>query len=67
MKPRKANDLRELTENELVQLLNDSQEALAKQTFQHSLKQLHDTAYLKILKHDIARMQTILNERSRSK
>ncbi len=63
MKPRKAKDLRELTDNELVSLLHESQETLAKQKFQHALKQLQDTAYLKILKNDIARMQTILHER----
>lgn len=67
MKPRKAQDLRELTDNELVRLLDESQETLAKQRFQHSLKQLQDTAYLKILKQDIARMRTILNERQNSK
>ncbi len=63
MKQRKATDLRDLTDTELVQLLQESQETLAKQTFQHALKQLQDTAYLKILKSDIARMKTILNER----
>ena len=63
MKPRNAKDLRELTEIELVRLLEESQETLAKQTFQHSLKQLQDTAYLKILRQDIARMRTIINER----
>lgn len=65
MKPRKANDLRELTENELAMLLEESEETFAKQKFQHSLKQLNDTAYLAILKRDIARMITILNERRR--
>ncbi len=63
MKPRNAKDLRELTDTELVRLLDESKETLAKQSFQHSLKQLQDTAYLKILRQDIARMHTILNER----
>lgn len=67
MKPRNAKDLRELTENELVRLLEESQETLAKQRFQHSLKQLQDTAYLKILRQDIARMRTIINERAEAK
>lgn len=65
MKPRKANDLRELTVGELNNLLFESQETLAKQNFQHALKQLQDTAYLKVLKKDIARIKTILNERAR--
>ncbi|GAB1372094.1 50S ribosomal protein L29 [Candidatus Kapaibacterium sp.] len=67
MKPRKAKDLRELTDEELNILLNESVETLSKQTFQHALKQLHDTSYLSILKQDIARINTILNERSRAK
>lgn len=65
MKPRKANDLRELTDYELNSLLEESNETLAKQNFQHELKELHDTAYLNILKKDIARIKTILNERKR--
>ena len=63
MKPRKAQDLRELTDQELVNLVEETQETLANQRFQNELKQLQDTAYLKILKTDIARMKSILNER----
>jgi len=67
MKPRSAKDLKELTDEELSLLYNESVETLSKQNFQHALKQLHDTAYLKILRKDIARLNTILNERSRAK
>lgn len=67
MKPRKVKDLKELTAEELSMLYNESLETYSKQTFQHALKQLHDTSYLKILKRDIARIKTILNERSRAK
>jgi len=63
MKPRKAQDLRELTDQELMNLVEETQETLANQRFQNELKQLQDTAYLKILKSDIARMKSILNER----
>jgi large subunit ribosomal protein L29 len=66
MKPRKNKDLLELSPAELDQLLNDSEETYSQQIFQHSLKQLHDTAYLRILKRDIARIKTILNERKRT-
>ncbi len=63
MKPRKAAVLRELSDEELVASLEEAQETLAQQKFNHSLSQLTDTAYLKVLKKDIARMRTILNER----
>ena len=65
MKPRKANDLRELTTKELDMLYAESIETLAKQNFQHALKQLHDTSYLSILRRDIARIKTLINERQR--
>lgn len=66
MKPRNPKDLRELTDMELVNLLDESRETYAKQQFQHALKQLQDTDYLRILRRDIARIQTILNERERA-
>lgn len=67
MKPRKAINLRELPTEQLESQLSETVETLAKQRFQNALSQLHDTAYLKILKKDIARMKTILNERKRAK
>ncbi len=67
MKPRKAKDLKELSQDELDRLLTEAKETLAKQGFQKALSQLHDTAYLKILKKDIARINTIINERQRTK
>ncbi|MBL7974701.1 MAG: 50S ribosomal protein L29 [Candidatus Kapabacteria bacterium] len=62
MKPRKTADLRELSDKELLAELKSVQETLARQRFQHALKQLQDTAYLRILRKDIARMKMILNK-----
>lgn len=67
MKSRKAKDLRDLTDDELIGSLQEAQETLAKQRFQHALSQLHDTAYLSILKKDIARLKTVITERQRVK
>lgn len=66
MKPRNVDDLRELTTDELSSSLKEAKETLAKQKFQHALSQLHDTAYLRILKKDIARINTILTERNQA-
>lgn len=63
MKARKPEDLRELGDQELIAECQSAQETLAQQRFQNELKQLQDTAYLKILRRDIARMKTILRER----
>jgi large subunit ribosomal protein L29 len=67
MKPRSPKVLRDLTDNELVQALKEAEETLSKQKFQNALSQLHDTTYLNILRKDIARMHTLLNERQRAK
>ena len=63
MKPHKADDLRDLTITELNTLLEEKKETLASQRFEHALKQLHDVAYLEILRRDIARINTVLAER----
>jgi len=64
MKPRRANDLRELTDEEILGLRKEAEETLSNQRFQHSLSQLQDTAYLNILKKDISRIITIIKERN---
>ncbi len=66
MKPRKAINLRDLSTEDLEGQLVESIETLAKQRFQSALSQLHDTAYLRILRKDIARIKTILHERKRA-
>lgn len=63
MKPHKAQDLRDLTTSELESLLAEKKETLASQNFEHALKQLHDHAYLRILRRDIARINTVLREK----
>ena len=67
MKARKAKDLRELTDKELENLLEESRESLARQRIQHSLKQLTDTAGLNVLRKDMARIRTIIHERKQAK
>ncbi len=64
MKQRKSKDLRDLNDKELLATMKEAQETLAKQRFQHALKQLQDTAYLRILKKDIVRMKSIMHERT---
>lgn len=67
MKPRKTNDLRDLTDIELQTALQETQETLSKQRFQHALRQLQDTSYLSILRKDIARLKTLIKERELEK
>lgn len=66
MKPHKAQDLRDLTQVELEALLAEKKETVASQRFEHALKQLHDVSYLKILRRDIARINTVMAEKMKA-
>ncbi|HRS01501.1 MAG TPA: 50S ribosomal protein L29 [Bacteroidota bacterium] len=66
MKPHYAKDLRELSDKELANLYDESKENFMRLSIQNSLKQLNDTASLKIVKKDIARILTIMKERNLS-
>jgi large subunit ribosomal protein L29 len=62
MKSVKSSELRNLKSGELETKLTDAQEELMKLRFQQVTGQLTDTSRLRILKREIARMQTILRE-----
>jgi large subunit ribosomal protein L29 len=64
MKARKSHDLKELTSEELVSTLREAEETLVKLRFQKALSQLQNTAYIRTLRKDIARLNTILGERA---
>ncbi len=63
MKARKAEDLRSLTTEELETFLADAEESITRLRFQRTLGQLDNTASLKTIRKDIARMKTILHQR----
>ncbi|HET9588258.1 MAG TPA: 50S ribosomal protein L29 [Anaerolineales bacterium] len=64
MKSVKPNELRNLKPGEIESKLSDAQEELMKLRFQQVTGQLTDTSRLRILKREIARMQTILREQA---
>ncbi|MES2764333.1 MAG: 50S ribosomal protein L29 [Bacteroidota bacterium] len=66
MKARKAKDLRQLSQEEMLRSLTEAEETLSKLHFQHALSQLQDVAYIRILRKDIARMKTLLHEQELS-
>jgi len=61
MKATKIADLRKLTADELRAKLGETREELMKMRFQQITGQLTDTSRLRIMKRDVARMETILN------
>jgi large subunit ribosomal protein L29 len=62
MKSTKTSDLRNLKPGEIETKLSDAREELMKLRFQQVTGQLTDTSHLRVLRRDIARMQTILRE-----
>ena len=62
MKSVKTTELRNLNSGEIETKLSDAREELMKLRFQQVTGQLTDTSRLRILRREIARMQTILRE-----
>ncbi len=63
MKPTNPNDLRGLSDNELITQVKESKRSLTDMKFQQAVGQLENLAAIKIVRRDIARMLTILRER----
>jgi large subunit ribosomal protein L29 len=61
--PSKAAELRELPEEELHARVESAKEELFNLRFQLATGQLDNTARLKELRHDMARIATVLRER----
>jgi len=64
MKATKTIDLRNLKSGEIETKLSDAREELMKLRFQQVTGQLTDTSHLRVLRRDIARLQTILREQA---
>ena len=62
----KPEEIRKMPAEELRGKLTDLREELMKLRFQQVTGQLTDTSRLPQLRHDIARMETILNELSQT-
>ena len=62
MKTVKPSELRNLNPGEIETKLSDAREELMKLRFQQVAGQLSDSSRLRILRREIARMQTILRE-----
>ena len=59
----KAAEIRELSADDLQAKLKEARAELFNLRFQHATGQLENTARLKAVKSDIARMYTVLRER----
>ncbi len=59
----KIHEIREIKTEELEKLIFEEEKNLVDLRFAHQLKQLTNTAKLKLTKKDVARMKTVLRER----
>ncbi len=59
----KASELRDLSQDELARKLDELKEELFNLRFQQESGQLEDTNRLRIIRHDIARVLTVMRER----
>ena len=66
MKAMKKEDVRKMAAEELRTKISDSREEMMKLRFQQVTGQLTDTSHLRVLRRDIARMETILRESARA-
>ena len=64
MKAVKPSELRNLQSGEIETKLSDAREELMKLRFQQVSGQLTDTSRMRVLRREIARMQTILREQA---
>lgn len=59
----KIHEIREMKSEELIKRINEEEKNLLDLKFSHALKQLTNTAKMKLLRHDVAKMKTVLKER----
>ena len=62
----KTEEIRKMSVEEMQTKVSDMREELMKLRFQQVTGQLTDTSHLRSLRRDIARMETIYNERTRA-
>lgn len=61
----KASDIRELTDEEIREELDVAREELMNLRFQQATGELVDFSQIRIIRRDVARYKTVLNERKR--
>lgn len=59
----KIHEIKEMKTEEIVQRIKEEERNLVDLRFSHQLKQLTNTARIKNVKRDIARLKTVLQQR----
>lgn len=61
----KIHEIREMKTEEIIRQIEEEERNLVDLRFTHQVKELTNTAKLKLIKRDIARMKTVLYDRDR--
>lgn len=61
-----ASEIRDLSDDEIVEKINQAQEELFRLRFRGATQQLEDPSLIKKLRRDVARMKTIQRQRASS-
>lgn len=61
----KIHEVREMKTEEIIKQIEEEESNLVDLRFAHQVKELTNTAKLKLIKRDIARMKTVLYDRAR--
>ena len=61
----KIHEVREMKTEEIIRQIEEEEHNLVDLRFAHQVKELTNTAKLKLIKRDIARMKTVLYDRDR--
>lgn len=59
----KAEEIRKMSDEDLAKKVNELREEYGNLSFQHKIRPLEDTSRLRNIKKDIARIETIANEK----
>jgi large subunit ribosomal protein L29 len=59
----RADEVRELSDDEIKQKISESQEELFRLRFRSATQQIENPSLIKSLRRDVARMRTILRQR----
>ncbi len=60
----KIHEIKEMKTEEIIRRIEEEERNLVDLRFAHQVKELTNTAKLGLVKKDIARMKTVLNERA---
>lgn len=63
----KTQEIKEMNSEEIKKRILDEEKNLLDLKFSHALKQLTNTAKLKLIRRDIAKMKTVLRQRELEK